>query len=138
MELIMRKVMFAAASAAAIAMSLATAAPAAAQVAGPRIAAGAQPAAQSPSAGITQVRWRGHRHWHGGYWHRGRWHRGYWYGDGAGAAVAAGIAGLAIGGALAAQAQSQNSVAYCEQRFRSYDPASGTYLGYDGYRHPCP
>jgi hypothetical protein len=24
------------------------------------------------------------------------------------------------------------------QRFRSYDPASGTYLGYDGQRHPCP
>jgi hypothetical protein len=31
-----------------------------------------------------------------------------------------------------------SSVAYCMQRFRSYDPASGTYLGYDGYRHPCP
>jgi BA14K-like protein len=29
-------------------------------------------------------------------------------------------------------------VAYCMARFRSYDPASGTYLGYDGYRHPCP
>jgi BA14K-like protein len=29
-------------------------------------------------------------------------------------------------------------VAYCMQRFRSYDPSSGTYLGYDGYRHPCP
>jgi hypothetical protein len=29
-------------------------------------------------------------------------------------------------------------VAYCEQTFRSYDPASGTYLGYDGMRHPCP
>ena len=27
---------------------------------------------------------------------------------------------------------------YCMQRFRSYDPRSGTYLGYDGYRHPCP
>ena len=27
---------------------------------------------------------------------------------------------------------------YCIQRFRSYDPESGTYLGYDGYRHPCP
>jgi BA14K-like protein len=24
------------------------------------------------------------------------------------------------------------------QRFRSYDPQSGTYLGYDGQRHPCP
>jgi hypothetical protein len=29
-------------------------------------------------------------------------------------------------------------VAYCQQRFRSYDPASGTYLGVDGVRHPCP
>lgn len=28
--------------------------------------------------------------------------------------------------------------AYCSQRFRSYDPGSGTYLGYDGMRHPCP
>jgi hypothetical protein len=28
--------------------------------------------------------------------------------------------------------------AYCAQRYRSYDPASGTFLGYDGQRHPCP
>ena len=27
---------------------------------------------------------------------------------------------------------------YCSQRFRSYDPASGTYRGYDGRRHSCP
>jgi hypothetical protein len=33
---------------------------------------------------------------------------------------------------------SGDDVAYCQQRFRSYDPASGTYLGYDGARHPCP
>ncbi len=31
-----------------------------------------------------------------------------------------------------------DAVAYCQQRFRSYDPRSGTYLGYDGRRHPCP
>jgi hypothetical protein len=31
-----------------------------------------------------------------------------------------------------------NDDGYCSQRFRSYDPASGTYLGYDGQRHPCP
>jgi hypothetical protein len=31
-----------------------------------------------------------------------------------------------------------DAVAYCRQRFKSYDPASGTYLGYDGLRHPCP
>ena len=27
--------------------------------------------------------------------------------------------------------------AYCAQRYRSYDPATGTYLGFDGLRHPC-
>jgi BA14K-like protein len=30
------------------------------------------------------------------------------------------------------------AVAYCARRFRSYDPYSMTYLGYDGFRHPCP
>jgi hypothetical protein len=29
-------------------------------------------------------------------------------------------------------------VAYCEQRFRSYNRATGTYTGYDGQQHPCP
>ena len=28
-------------------------------------------------------------------------------------------------------------VAYCAARFRSYDIATRTYLGYDGYRHYC-
>jgi len=28
--------------------------------------------------------------------------------------------------------------ASCAQRYRSYDPASQTYLGYDGQRYPCP
>jgi BA14K-like protein len=28
-------------------------------------------------------------------------------------------------------------VSYCAQRYRSYDPASGTFMGYDGRRHPC-
>jgi len=27
--------------------------------------------------------------------------------------------------------------AYCFSRYRSFDPYSGTYLGYDGLRHPC-
>jgi hypothetical protein len=27
---------------------------------------------------------------------------------------------------------------YCVRTFRSYDPSSGTYLGYDGQRHYCP
>jgi len=32
----------------------------------------------------------------------------------------------------------QNAVAYCAQRFRTYNPASGTYMGSDGMRHRCP
>jgi BA14K-like protein len=91
-------------------------------------------------------------------WHHG-WHRGWgWPG-----AVAAGV----IGGALAAATSplwapgyydyypgyayapaygyavapvgvAGNSVAYCEAHFRSYNPATGMYLGYDGRYHPCP
>jgi BA14K-like protein len=30
------------------------------------------------------------------------------------------------------------AAAYCMRRFRSYDPATGMYVGFDGYRHPCP
>ncbi len=26
---------------------------------------------------------------------------------------------------------------WCAERFRSYDPRSGSYIGYDGYRHYC-
>jgi hypothetical protein len=33
---------------------------------------------------------------------------------------------------------SDQTAAYCAHRFKSYDPGSGTYLGYDGQRHPCP
>jgi hypothetical protein len=62
-----------------------------------------------------------------------------YYRDTNGAEIFAGVVG-AIAGATAAAAANNNAdaVAYCSQRFRSYDPASGTYLGYDGLRHPCP
>jgi len=80
----------------------------------------------------------------------------YWRGRGWGwgAPVAGGlIAGAIIGGALAAPYYAPgyypgpayyygpppgDAIGYCMQRYKSYDPASGTYLGYDGYRHPCP
>ena len=29
------------------------------------------------------------------------------------------------------------NAASCESRYHSYDPASGTFLGFDGVRHPC-
>jgi hypothetical protein len=30
-----------------------------------------------------------------------------------------------------------DSIAHCARRFRSYDPATGTFLANDGFRHRC-
>jgi hypothetical protein len=91
---------------------------------------------RSAAPALTQTvqyrRWHHRGHRHGWRHHR----RDGWVGPAAGLA-----AGAIIGGALAAQraqAASDAEVAYCMRRFRSYDPESGTYLGYDGDRHPCP
>jgi hypothetical protein len=35
------------------------------------------------------------------------------------------------------QAWSNEWYAYCTNRYRSFDPKTGTYLGYDGQRHFC-
>ena len=35
-------------------------------------------------------------------------------------------------------AWSDHAAGYCAQRFKSYDPGSGTYWGHDGRWHPCP
>ena len=89
--------------------------------------------AATDAATVTQVQYRrGPRH-HGPPRHHHR------RGGGDGGAVAAGVlGGLLLGAIIAGQAQQQRSVDYCRQRYRSYDPYSGTYLGYDGRRHPCP
>jgi hypothetical protein len=78
-----------------------------------------------------------------------------------GGAVAAGvIGGMILGGIIATQRpyyygnppygyyppspiyqpypMGGDAVAYCMRRFRSYDPSSMTYVGYDGLRHSCP
>ena len=36
------------------------------------------------------------------------------------------------------QYYTERTIAYCVRRFKSYDLATHTYLGYDGKRHPCP
>ena len=98
----------------------------------------------------------------------GGWHGGYRHGGGGGfipGAVAGAIIGGAIASApygyygspgyyapgyygdqyydddapvVVAPPPGGDSVTYCMQTYRSYDPRSGTYLGFDGYRHPCP
>lgn len=71
-----------------------------------------------------------------------RGHRGYRYGRGA---IGLGIAGAVIGSAIIAnegyRARRYRSVSarqQCADTYRSFDWDSGTYMGYDGYRHVCP
>ena len=77
-----------------------------------------------------------------GHGHRYYGHRHYYHGGGGAGALIGGLAaGAIIGGAIAAgqaNAAAQQNAAYCSQRYRSYDPASGTYLNNDGNRYPCP
>jgi hypothetical protein len=42
------------------------------------------------------------------------------------------------GTVVEAAPQGGDGADYCMQTYRSYDPQSGTYLGFDGLRHPCP
>ncbi len=125
---------------------------AAALLAGSTALVAANPAAAAPlmrdsgissaaTGNVTDVQFRG-RGWRGGY--RGYGYRGGYYrrGPGAGAVIGGLAAGAIIGGAIASsQAQAAanaDAAAYCSQRYRSYDPASGTYLNNDGNRYPCP
>ena len=90
------------------------------------------------AAAPAQTGWHGHYHGHHGAW---------------GAGIVGFAAGAILGSALAPRPYysyggptyayqpgyvDDDAVAYCEQRFRFYDPDTGTYLGYDGHRHPCP
>ncbi|WP_046862954.1 BA14K family protein [Microvirga massiliensis] len=148
----MQKTMIATATMAAFGAALFASAPA--QAENTRIAeAIAKMQDSNPLTTYAQYRYRhgyyGRPAYRGRYY--GRPYHGRYYHRDHGSAAAAGIAGLAagalIGGAIASQqaqaaptyvVPNQSAHAYCSQRFRSYDPASGTYLGYDGNRHPCP
>lgn len=67
--------------------------------------------------------------------------------DDVGAAIGAGIVGLTIGAIIAGAASEQNKrdeaerqrewIDYCARRYRSFDIATGTFIGYDGRRHAC-
>ena len=93
---------------------------------------------QDQPTSVQQVQYR---HWHGGprYGYRGGYYgRRYYGGGGAGAVIGGLAAGAIIGGAIAASQAKANNDAYCSQRFRSYDPGSGTYIASGGVRRPCP
>lgn len=101
--------------------------------------------------GYRGGRYSGGGNWQGGGYHRHR-HGGFYPGFVAGAAIGSAFASPYYygypyyydddyydeGPAVQVVPGGGDSVAYCRQRFKSYDVRSGTYLGYDGQRHPCP
>ena len=127
------------------------------QVGAPRGAANAHPGGGGRPGGGVRPGGGGY-HGGGGYYRHG--------GGGGGAFLPGLAAGAIIGGAIASQGYGpgyyapgpayydngydddavavapapggDDAVAYCMQTYRSYDPRSGTYMGNDGYRHPCP
>lgn len=75
-------------------------------------------------------------------WGGGRGRGGGWGGPGVGAAIGLGVGAAIVGGAIAASeaeaARRRDAAGYCMQRYRSYNPETGTYIGRDGRERPCP
>jgi hypothetical protein len=94
----------------------------------------------APTLSVETVQW-----WGGGPYYD-YYAPGYGYGYGwnpGGSLPAPGYAPVpgyapAPGYASGYQAGAAADVAYCMERFRSYDPVSRTYMGRDRRRHPCP
>jgi BA14K-like protein len=88
------------------------------------------------------------RNWHHNYaWNHHR--RNRWGGSSFGFAVAPAIVGpgYGYGGGYGYESdygyaggygnEGDAHIQYCLNRYRSYDPNSDTFMGYDGLRHPC-
>jgi|SRR6185369_13478484 len=94
----------------------------------------------------AEAQWRGRGWGHGSYYDRG-------------GGIIGGVIGGIIGNVIAEQFRPQPyypppvfyqppqpnyvpeynaSMQYCMQRFRSYNPQTGYYFGYDNQYHPCP
>jgi BA14K-like protein len=121
---------------------------------------GLRDASPDQTAPLEAVQWRGH--WGGHGWGGGWGGHGWGPGFAAGAIVGGALAASPWYGndyydydsgpgyysygydpgytayRYSAPNYASGGAAYCAQRYRSYDPASGTYLGFDGLRHPCP
>jgi hypothetical protein len=74
-----------------------------------------------------------HRAYYGAHYRP--YYGGSYYPYGYGAAA---VTGAVVGSAIASQPTTTGSSAYCAQRYKSYNPATGTFTGYDGRQHPCP
>jgi len=86
---------------------------------------------------IADGRWARRGNWDG--WRGGRWWRRgaivagapwYWYGNDDWYDGDYGYVGVAVDGG--------DPIDRCRARYRSFDPATGTFVGYDGVRRRCP
>ena len=84
--------------------------------------------AAPPPARVQLAQYHHHHHHH--HHHGGGFFPGF--------AIGAAIGGMMAAATAALPNYDGRSVEWCMHHYRSYDPRSGTYLGYDGYRHPCP
>jgi hypothetical protein len=121
-------------------------------------AAGVAPASAAPSAWWLLHHQYPHHFVHRGYYHpgvryyaapapyygpRNYYGRGYYYSYPTydpGAAIASGfIGGIfgAIAGTALSHAGGGGHAWRCEHHYRSYQPSTNTYMGYDGVRHLC-
>ena len=62
----------------------------------------------------------------------------YWYGDDYAFDTGYYDPGFAVSQAVVPAEVAAPNSSWCAAHYRSYDPATGTYLGFDGQRHPCP
>ncbi|MBN8994099.1 MAG: BA14K family protein [Rhizobiales bacterium] len=93
---------------------------------------------------VAWKKWKKYPHYSGG----GNYHH-HWHGGGNNNWVGPLVGGMVIGGMLAApyyggygyapapRYRYGSHDAYCHARFRSYNSATGFYLGYDGHYHRC-
>lgn len=80
--------------------------------------------------------WRGNRGFRG---NRFRGGRGYGRrGSNAGAIIGGLVAGALIAGAVRESRASSGDFERCEATYRSFNPRTGTYVGYDGVERVCP
>jgi hypothetical protein len=85
--------------------------------------------------------WNHHRdRWDDARYHRWYGHHRHDFGPGDAAAAIFGFAAGAAAGAITGSingASAGSHEAACSARYRSYDPGSDTFMGYDGERHQC-
>lgn len=72
-----------------------------------------------------RYRYPGYNYFYGGFWYPWPWWSVGYYGGG--------YNDYGYGGGYGASAH----VEWCLNRYRSYDPRTNTYMGYDGRRHSC-